>query len=83
MNTKGANILSQRFGLLLKIILGMNSPVNSTIIVAITLESLHVFEKEFSYCLILASTLTCIIPPSIFRSIKKENFHEQIETVLE
>ena len=56
-----------------------------TIIVAITLESFHIFKEEFSYCLILASTLTCIIPPSIFRAIKKENFHEEreIQTVLE
>ena len=50
-----------------------------TIIVAIALESFHIFTKEFGYCLILASTLTCIIPPSIFRAIKKENFHEEKE----
>lgn len=47
-----------------------------TIIISITLESFGVFTSEFSYCLILASTLTCLIPPSIFRSTKKVNYKE-------
>lgn len=40
--------------------------VTSTIIVAITAEHLGVFEERFCDCLIVASVITCIIPPIFF-----------------
>ncbi len=45
--------------------------VTCTVIVAIALEHFHIFEHEFASCLIVASSLTCLIPPIIFEANTK------------
>lgn len=45
--------------------------VTCTIIVAIALEHLHIFEPEFAASLIVASSITCLIPPIIFEANTK------------
>ena len=44
---------------------------SSTIIVALACEHFHIIEHEFMDALIIASTLTCIIPPLLFDNDKK------------
>lgn len=54
-----------------------------TIIVAIAMEHLNVFESEFVSCMIVASSLTCLIPPIIFEAntkfdVAKEKYKDVI-----
>lgn len=48
--------------------------VTCTLIVSITVEEFEVFEPQFANALIVASCLTCIIPPIIFDITKKFGF---------
>lgn len=57
--------------------------VTCTIIVSIALEHFHVFDSTFVACLIVASSLTCLIPPIIFEAnpkfdIAKEKYKDII-----
>lgn len=57
--------------------------VTCTIIVAITMEHLNVFKGEFVSCMIVASSLTCLIPPIIFEAntkfdVAKEKYKDVI-----
>lgn len=48
--------------------------ITCTLIVSITAEEFGVFEPQFANALIVASCLTCVIPPIIFDTTKKFGF---------
>ncbi len=45
--------------------------LSCTVIVAISIEHLHVFNSDVTTAMILASALTCLVPPIIYNSSKK------------
>lgn len=59
--------------------------ITCTIIVSIALEHFHVFSHEFISCLIVASALTCLIPPIIFEANSKFDVCRQkyVDVILE
>jgi hypothetical protein len=51
--------------------------MSCTIIVSITCKEFGVFTPDFASCLIIASSITCILPPIFFANSKKFGFPKE------